>query len=242
MNNLSCPRCRLSHIKMNGHTHYGQQNYRCLECGRQFVANSQHIGDDQKQLIKRLLLERLPLRGICRICGVSLPWLCGFISGLYGRLPDDLGVRPVAASRRVEVLRLEADELWSFVGSKANKQWIWLALNPATKQVIAFYVGDRSRQSAERLWRRIPKAYRRRAIFYTDDWEAYRGVFPAARHEVCAKDSGLTSAVERFNCTLRQRVSRLVRRSLSFSKKLCNHIGAIKYFICHYNREAISLA
>jgi len=37
-----------------------------------------------------------------------------------------------------------------------------------------------------------------------------------------------------FN-TLRQRVSRLVRAALSFSKKLANHIGAIKLFICHYN-------
>jgi hypothetical protein len=41
--------------------------------------------------------------------------------------------------------------------------------------------------------------------------------------------------VERFNNTLRQRVSRLVRSALSFSKKLDNHVGAIKYFICHYN-------
>jgi hypothetical protein len=31
------------------------------------------------------------------------------------------------------------------------------------------------------------------------------------------------------------RVSRLVRETLSFSKKLANHIGAIKFFICHYN-------
>ena len=124
-------------------------------------------------------------------------------------------------------------------GARLTSSGTPLALNPATKQVIALYVGDRSRRSAERLWRRIPQAYRRRATFYTDDWEAYRGVFPAARHEVCPKDSGLTSVVERFNCTLRQRVSRLVRRSLSFSKKLSNHIGAIKYFICHYNREVI---
>jgi len=29
----------------------------------------------------------------------------------------------------------------------------------------------------------------------------------------------------------------LVRKSLPFSKKLANHIGAIKYFICHYNLE-----
>jgi insertion element IS1 protein InsB len=44
-----------------------------------------------------------------------------------------------------------------------------------------------------------------------------------------------TNHIERFNNTLRQRVSRLVREALSFSKKLVNHIGAIKLFICHYN-------
>nr|RNJ65749.1 MAG: hypothetical protein EDM05_29260 [Leptolyngbya sp. IPPAS B-1204] len=41
-------------------------------------------------------------------------------------------------------------------------------------------------------------------------------------------------------CTLRQRVSRLVRKTLSFSNKLENHIGAIYigaiwYFVHHYN-------
>ena len=33
--------------------------------------------------------------------------------------------------------------------------------------------------------------------------------------------------------TLRQRVSRLVRKALTFSKQLANHIGAIKMVICH---------
>lgn len=33
---------------------------------------------------------------------------------------------------------------------------------------------------------------------------------------------------ERFNNTLRQRVGRLVRKTLSFSKKLSNHIGAMQ--------------
>ena len=54
----------------------------------------------------------------------------------------------------------------------------------------------------------------------------------------CARWSKLarkTNHIERFNNTLRQRVSRLVRDALSFSKKLANHIGAIKLFICHYN-------
>lgn len=51
------------------------------------------------------------------------------------------------------------------------------------------------------------------------------------------KESGLTSYIERLNNTLRQRISRLVRKTLSFSKKLENHIGAIRTFIHDYNRR-----
>jgi IS1 family transposase len=63
----------------------------------------------------------------------------------------------------------------------------------------------------------------------------YKGVIPAAQHYPIGKLARKTNHIERFNNTLRQRVSRLVRSALSFSKKLDNHIGAIKYFICHYN-------
>jgi IS1 family transposase len=55
------------------------------------------------------------------------------------------------------------------------------------------------------------------------------------RHKAVSKESGKTNDIERFNNTMRQRISRLVRETLSFSKKLENHIGAIWYFIHHYN-------
>jgi hypothetical protein len=45
----------------------------------------------------------------------------------------------------------------------------------------------------------------------------------------------LRYAISQLVKTLRQRVSRIVRKTLSFSKKLENHIGAIWYFIHHYN-------
>jgi len=45
-----------------------------------------------------------------------------------------------------------ADVLWSFVGKKANRQWVWIAMATDTRQIIAFHVGDRSRQSAQALW------------------------------------------------------------------------------------------
>ena len=77
--------------------------------------------------------------------------------------------------------------------------------------------------------------YREHATFYTDSYQAYKGVIPQEQHKAISKKARKTNRVERFNCTLRQRVSRLVRSALSFSKKLANHIGAIKYFISHYN-------
>jgi insertion element IS1 protein InsB len=130
---------------------------------------------------------------------------------------------------------VEADEMSSFVQKKAHKQWIWIAMDATTRQVIAFHVGDRSRRSAKCLWAKIPHAYRQHATFYTDQYAVYEEVIPAAQHRAINKLVRKTNHIERFNNTLRQRVSRLVREALSFSKKLANHIGAIKLFICHYN-------
>lgn len=125
--------------------------------------------------------------------------------------------------------------MWSFVGKRANKQWIWIAMDANTRQVIAFHVGDRSRESAKELWANIPVAYREQARFHTDQYEAYKGVIPPERHCAITKQARKTNHIERFNNTLRPRLSRLVRETLSFSKKLANHIGAIRYFICHYH-------
>jgi insertion element IS1 protein InsB len=72
------------------------------------------------------------------------------------------------------------------------------------------------------LWEKIPTVYQERALFYTDQYEVYKGVIPSAQHRAISKLARRTNHVERFNCTLRQRVSRLVRATLSFSKNLAN--------------------
>ena len=73
-------------------------------------------------------------------------------------------------------------------------------------------------------------------MFFTDFWKSYN-FLDADKHQAAGKEKGYTNHIERFNNTVRQRCSRLVRKTLSFSKKLENHIGAIKYFICHYNKH-----
>ena len=57
---------------------------------------------------------------------------------------------PVTHDVMMQRLEVEADEMASFVQKKANKQWMWIAMDAKTRQVIAFHVGDRSRKSAKR--------------------------------------------------------------------------------------------
>jgi len=114
-------------------------------------------------------------------------------------------------------------------------------LDKQTRQILACHIGDRSRDSAKQLWAKIPARYRERATFYTDQYAAYIGVIPAAQHKAVTKHARQTNYIERFNNTLRQRVSRLVRSTLAFSKNVENHLGAIRYFICHYNLTRAAL-
>jgi IS1 family transposase len=234
-----CPQCQSPKYKKNGHIRNGKQNHQCHDCGRQFVdCFAQYlVSDDTRALIERLLVERISLRGICRVVGVKFKWLLGFLVHCFEALPEHLNAQSIPCNGAVMLQRLEveADEMASFVQKKANKQWIWLAMDAKNRQIIAFHVGDRSRKSARRLWAKIPLAYRQQATFYTDQYVVYEGVIPAPQHKAISKLARKTNHIERFNNTLRQRVSRLVREALSFSKKLANHIGAIKLFICHYN-------
>ena len=169
---------------------------------------------------------------IARATGVSESWLQNYVNVCYEWVPKVAEVMPKAKGK----LKVQMDELWSFVDDKGNKQWVWLAMDADSREIIGCHIGDRSRESARSLWQSIPAVYRQCATVYTDYWEAYETVIPANRHRAVGKDSGLTSYIERFNNTLRQRVSRLVRKTLSFSKKLENHIGAIWNFIHEYNR------
>ena len=72
-------------------------------------------------------------------------------------------------------------------------------------------------------------------MLYGSGCGLYKGGIPADRHKVITKKARRTNPTERFNRTLRQRVSRLVRATLAFSKKLEPHVGAIRYFICYDN-------
>lgn len=230
---MNCPKCESDNIVKNGNIHNGKQRFKCKECGRQFIENPSKkiISQEQKNIIDQLLLERIPLAGIARVVGVSERWLQNYVNDKYENIPKKVNVKKKPKGR----LTIECDELWSFVDNKGNKVWIWLAKDRNTGEIVGVYIGSRDKEGAKGLWDSMPSVYRQCAVCYTDFWKAYSVVFPSKRHRAVGKETGQTNHIERFNNTLRQRVSRLVRKTLSFSKKIENHIGAIWYFIHHYN-------
>jgi insertion element IS1 protein InsB len=128
-------------IPKNGHLHSGAQNHQCKACGRQFVASDERctIPDEQRLLIEYLLRERISLRGIYRAVGVSLTWLLRFMVDRFAACPEHFLVQLPVSPTGVIIRQLEskADEMWSFVGERANKQRVWIAMDAKTRQVIA---------------------------------------------------------------------------------------------------------
>ena len=91
---MHCPNCQSSQIIKYGRIHTGKQRYRCHDCGRQFVENSNYqlISHETRELVDRLLLERIPLAGIARAAQVSQRWLQDYVNDKLESEPADLAV------------------------------------------------------------------------------------------------------------------------------------------------------
>lgn len=62
-------------------------------------------------------------------------------------------------------------------------------------------------------------------------------VLPDQQYQAVNKQLGLTNHVERFNNTIRQRLARFVRKTLSFSKSDQMHLICLHLFLHQYNLE-----
>ena len=79
---MTCARCQSDNTMKYGRTHDGKQRYRCRDCGRQFVDNPtrQPVEASPRELVDKLLLERLSLAGIARVTGVAPRWLQTYVN------------------------------------------------------------------------------------------------------------------------------------------------------------------
>ena len=200
----------------------------------QFVNRPNRIEMTQitKEQILRCLLERSSLRSICRIFDISLGRLVRFIQKHMEKVPNDLKLN-ITEEMKSEDADYEVDELCSFVQKKKSKVWIWVVLHRETRQIVAFHMGGRGIKDCKKLWKKLEDLGIKGKL-HTDLWKAYAAVFPKHMHHP-HEHRGPTNHIERFNGTLRARVSRLVRRSYSFAKSYRNLYLSLRFFCTNYN-------
>ena len=142
-----CPHCNSETICRNGHDYKGAQKYHCHQCKRYGTLNaSKGYGEKEKELILRTYQERASMRGVERIFGTARQTLARWIGEKAARLP---AIEATLLAAQPDDL-LELDELWSFVRTKRNQRWLWIALCRRTRQVVAYFVGDRERRQLPR--------------------------------------------------------------------------------------------
>jgi transposase-like protein len=96
-----CPRCRAGHVVRNGTTRAARPSFLCRGCGRRFVDGPRKapIDQERKALVLRLLGERMAIRAIARVTGLSRSWLQRFANPLYReRTPHGPGPLPKKAA------------------------------------------------------------------------------------------------------------------------------------------------
>ena len=128
-----------------------------------------------------------------------------------------------------EDLEAEADEMWSFVGSKKQQRWLWHAIDHHTGEVLAYGLSnhqDRAFLELKALLEPFGVMH-----FYTDDWGAYERQLDPVFHTIGKAN---TQTIERKHLTLRTQIKRLARKTICFSKSIGLHDVVIGLFINRY--------
>src|SRR5260221_7385794 len=141
---------------------------------------------EKRAAILDCLAEGSSISSTARCCGVSPVSVLRLLAdaGSLAAEYHDLMVR------RLQTQRVEADEVWSFVGCKAKAKsrgaqghgdaWIWIALDADSKLVISYRVGDRDSENANAIMKDLAGRVENRIQLSTDALSAYPGAVEAA--------------------------------------------------------------
>ncbi len=126
-------------------------------------------------------------------------------------------------------LSSELDEMWSYVGNKANQRWLWHAIDHHSGTVLAYVFGRRK----DKVFLRLKALLEPFGItrFYTDGWGTYERHVDSEKHTV---GKAYTQKIESKHINLRTRIKRLVRRTICFSKTERMHDLVVGLFINRY--------
>jgi insertion element IS1 protein InsB len=120
----------------------------------------------------------------------------------------------------------ELDEMWSYVGNKKNRHWLWHAIDHKTGEILAYTFGTQE----DKVFKELKNMLEPFSIktYYTDGNPTYSRLIKNEKHIIGKKN---TQRIERKHLTLRTRIKRLVRKTICFSKSVLMHEIVVGLFI-----------
>ncbi len=154
---MNCQACNVECRKVGKHRN-GLQRFRCPRCGKTYTEEHERlfppmtVPEDKALLAIQLLIEGTSIRTVERITQLHRDTIL--------RLLVLAGERCIALMdtrmRNLQCKRIQADEIWSFVGKKdrnvrvddpeeLGNAWVFVAMDAQTKLIPSYVVGKRDR-------------------------------------------------------------------------------------------------
>ena len=223
--------CNSEDLRKSGHSENGTQRWLCNGCKKSFQLTYRYNARKPgvKEQITELTMNSSGVRDISRILQITPNTV---VSELKKTLRTNPYLTDKMESEKLEKLevvidyRVEADELWSFVGNKGNPGWTWYAMDKDWGIIVAWHNGKRTDHDFLQLsdnMKNIPITR-----YYTDNWGSYSKYLPEEKH-VIGKDN--TWKIERKNLNFRTHRKRLNRKTICYSRNEQVHDNVIGLYI-----------
>jgi insertion element IS1 protein InsB len=156
-------------------------------------------------MISELVCEGVGVRGIGRVLKISINTVVSRIKAIAADIknPPTLQDQPA----------FEVDELWTYIGHKANEYWLAYALNKTNGQVVDFVIGKRTKATLKGLIDNLLASGVKK--IRTDKLTIYQRLIPKTIHRCGAY---CINHIERKNLSIRTHLKRLSRRTICFSR------------------------
>lgn len=123
----------------------------------------------------------------------------------------------------------EVDEMYTYIGNKESSCYIIYALNKATRKVVDFVLGGRTRENISKIINQV-KALNPKCI-YTDKLNVYPALMDNIKHITQQYN---INHIERMNLNLRTHLKRLSRKTICFSRSKEMLESCLKIYLLKY--------
>lgn len=175
-----------------------------------YIQDMNKLPLEKRVQILSMLVEGSSMRSISRVCDVSI----NTVSKLLVDAGEACAAFQYDTVRNVKAKRVQCDEIWSFCYSKqknvatakaapygAGNVWTWTAIDPESKLIISWMVGDKDAESANIFMYDLADRLANRIQLTTDGYRAYLDAVAGAfenniDYAMLVKIYGSTTSVE----------------------------------------------